>query len=491
MSTPLNMGKATLQQEAKKGVIWSIVEQGGAQAISFIVFVILARWLDPTSFGLIALANVFIVFLQVFVSQGFSSAIVQRADLKRGHLDTVLWVSIGIATVITIICIVGAPVFATFYGNAELTPIIRWLSPILIINAFSDVQSAILTKRLHFRSLAMRRLVSNLVGGCVGIVTVFAGYGVWALVGQQLTIALVGVVVLWTSSDWRPGFDISRTYYRDLFSFSINIVGSNLLNFVNRRSDDLLVGYYLGPEALGVYVVAYKIMRTIIDLLTVTVSKVAFPVFARVQAYPNKVRHGFYKAIHYVSLVAIPAFIAIVVLAPQIMEVAFGNQWMEAVPIVQILACAGIVHSLSAMTTSPLLALGKSGWRLGLTLFNAVSSVVAYVLVLGVFHADLRDMAIVYTVRAYLYFPSELFVLRHLINIEFFDYFRQIRLQIAASILMAIVLSITTLFISQLGNLYIQTAFLTLIGASVYGGIIALGNRGLLMELKMLLFSRR
>jgi O-antigen/teichoic acid export membrane protein len=177
----------SLRQQFIKGIIWSAIQNWGTQGISFLVFLLLARLLKPEAFGLVSLAEVFLAFVRIFLDQGFSAAIVQRKELEPEHLNTAFWINLGISLLLTLFGIAFADTVATFFKQPELIPIIRWMSLSFFLSAFSQIQSAILQRKFRFKALATRCLIGAFIGGIVGIAMAFFGYGVWSLVGQQLS----------------------------------------------------------------------------------------------------------------------------------------------------------------------------------------------------------------------------------------------------------------------------------------------------------------
>jgi O-antigen/teichoic acid export membrane protein len=194
---------SNLRQQAVKGVFWSALESWGRQAISFGVFFLLARLLGPGTFGLVALSSVFLAFLQVFLDQGFSQAIVQRQNLEPEHLDTAFWTNLGVSILLATTSIACAGLVSDLFKEPQITSIIRCSSLGLLLSAFSSVQDAILQRKLAFKALATRSLVGVVIGGVVGVSMAFMGFGVWSLVGQQLSTSL--------DSDFRQS--TSRNYF--------------------------------------------------------------------------------------------------------------------------------------------------------------------------------------------------------------------------------------------------------------------------------------
>src|SRR5688572_7347173 len=176
----------SLRQKAAKGIFWSVIQKWGRAAISILTFVVLSRLLAPEAFGLVALATVFTVFMELFLDQGFGAAIVQRSELEPEHLDTAFWINIVTGILMTIGLIAASGFIASIFEEPRLAPVLRWLSIIFILSSLSSTQISILQRKLAFKSLATRSLVATAVGGVVGMTMAFAGFGVWSLVGQDL-----------------------------------------------------------------------------------------------------------------------------------------------------------------------------------------------------------------------------------------------------------------------------------------------------------------
>ena len=474
----------SLKQKAVKGVVWSVIQKLGGQTISFIVFFLLARLLDPTDFGLVAMASVYLAFLQVFVDQGFAEAIVQRKHLEREHLDTAFWISVGSSAILMgLTMAIAGPIAHKFKSpglTSELTLVIRWLSVGFLFSALNSVQQALFRRNLAFKSLAMRSLLATFAGGTVGVTMAISGFGVWSLVGQQLVNGTVGIIVLWKASDWRPGFRVSASHFKDLFGFSASILGFNVLNFFNRRADDFLIGYFLGPAALGYYTVAYRILLMVTDLMR-TLSKVALPAFAQLQEEPERLRRAYYKAIQLTSLIAIPTFCGLAALAPELLPSLFGTQWSDSIRIMQILAFIGIVHALNNISVNTIKAMGKPDWILKVNVVNAVLNVTAFVI--AVQHG-VWAVAAAYVIRGYLIpLPTFILMARKLIHTKIPTYLRQCRTPILGSMAMVAVMLGAKSGLEAWLDMYGLLVVCSVLGAVTYIGVVWLVEPRLVPQL--------
>jgi len=456
---------AEFRQKVIQGVAWSATQNWGMQAIAFFIFLILARLLEPAAFGMIAIATVFVAFIEVFIDQGFADALIQRAELEPEHLDTAFWISILTGSLLTIAAVLLSGSIAQAFGEPQLASVLAWLSLGILLGALSSTQQALLKRQLAFKALAVRAILAKFAGGAVGIAMAFLGFGVWSLVAQILIDGTVAAIVLWLASDWRPGLRFSRSCFTELFLFGVNSVGFRVLNFFNRRSDDLLIGYFLGPTALGYYTVAYKILLTLTKLLIYVVDSVAFPAFSRLQADLGQMRRAFYKAIQFTSLVAFPVFVGVSLLAHEIILGLYGQKWSAAIPVMQILALVGVLHSVLFFNYAVMLACGRPAWRLGIILLNAVANVIAFMLVV---RWGIVAVAAAYVIIGYLLWPVSLGAVKRLIQINLKDYFQLYLVPVAGCIIMSLVVFSFKYMLDDLLPLYGQLGVYSGVGAVSY-----------------------
>jgi PST family polysaccharide transporter len=426
----------------------------------------------PDAFGLVALASTFTVFVDLFLDQGFSAAIVQRAKLEKEHLDTAFWFGILTSILMTVGLIFASTSIAAFFDEPRLGPVLKWLSFSFVISAFSSTQIAIIQRNLAFKSLAARSLVATAVGGIVGISMAFTGWGVWSLIGQDLASGLAGVVVLWRASDWRPGFSVSRKHYKELFTFGISVVGNNALNVLVKRSDDFLIGYFLGAKLLGYYTIGYRLLLVIIKLVTEVTNTVVFPTFSRIQHQPERMRRAFYSVTQYTSLLAFPIFIGVAVLAPELVVVLSGEQWRPSIPVMQVLSVIGILQSVVFFNGTVIRASGKPSWQFAIMLLNAICSIFGFLVTV---HWGIVAVAVSFVIVGYLLAPVSFIAVRRLIHVEFYTYLRQFVPPLFAALVMAaVIMGLKYVLTAQDLNSYVELSTYLLAGALTYIVVIVM-----------------
>ena len=392
----------SLKQQAVLGMRWSAIQSWGSQAGSLVVFLVLARLLAPEAFGLLALANVLYTGATLLGELGLGQALVQREDLAPDHLDTAFWVQLGTGVALTLLFVVASGPLAGAFGQPELGPVLRVLALGLVVHALGKAPEALMRRRFAFRALAVSAVVGVVASGVVAVPMALRGLGVWSLVGQQLTYEVVSVGVLFVSSDWRPRLACSRRRFRELFDFGSSVLAFQLLNHAARRTDHFLVGYFLGEVALGFYAVARRVLTVMGQVLSSSVRQVALAAFSRMQADRERLRLVVVQGSALAALVAFPVFLGTAAVAPELVPLLFGAQWMEAVPLIRVLTLAGVVGAVSGLLEMVLLATGRPDLRLRLGALNVVFSLLAC---LAAVRFGLLAVAIAYVVGQSAVFP--------------------------------------------------------------------------------------
>ena len=427
-------GDASLRTRAAKGVFWTATGAWGRQIAVFVVFAILARLLEPADFGLVAFAAVFVGFTHVLAEEGLVDALVQRKDLERAHLDAAFWTTIVFALGLTLILAALSVPIAKLLGEEELAPVLVVLALSIPIASSSLVQRALLTREMKFRSLALRSLAAITVGSIFGVTAALLGFGVWSLVVQNIVGVTTGTIVLWRVTDFRPRLTFSYSHCRDLLGFGSNVVGFRLLIYFTRRADELLIGAFLGPAALGFYTIGYRMLRMLIQVTSSLIDRVSFPLYSRLQDKPARLRLAFYKSTSFAALIAFPAFLAAAVLAPQVVQVFFGPKWADSVPIMQILAFFGLIQVLTYLNGTTIKALGKPGWLVVIVGITAALKVSAFLVAV---QFGLVAVAVAATCVGLAVAPLYYWGVRRLVGIGIREYWRSLRVPIVAAILSA------------------------------------------------------
>jgi O-antigen/teichoic acid export membrane protein len=353
-----------------RGLAWKGASQIFLQASRLVVAVILARMLSPHDYGLAAMALVLASLVIVFSDVALGAALVQRTRLSEADRSTAFWTSVSVGAICTVLGVALSGVFAGFYGDPAVQPLFAVLSLSFVVTSLATTQEALLVREMNFRSLELRMMIGTAVGAATGIYLAARGYGAWAIIGQQLAIAVVSTALLWLLSPWRPTFSFSRASLRSLGGFSGNVFAHRLLYYLHRNVDNLLIGRFLGPAALGVYGFAYNVMLVPFSRIAGPLTEVLFPAFSRMQHDRKRMTAIWVRAIRLVASFSVPALLGLVVVAPDFVSVVLGAKWADTdtTILIQILAWVGLLQSLQTLNPNILQALDKTDTLLRYTI---------------------------------------------------------------------------------------------------------------------------
>ena len=471
----------SLARRAARGAGWSLAQQIGSQTIQFGVISVLAWLLDAGSFGLIATALALVNIAQVIVEGGFGKAIVQRETLEPGHLDTAFWTSISVGLGATLTGVLLSGPISRLYGMPELGPVMAWLSLSILIASLGSTQTAILQREMRFKSLAVRRLIAQSVGGVVGIAMAVGGMGVWSLVGMNVAGRAADAAVVWTASDYRPGFRVSRRHFTDLFSYGANVLGMNLVMIVNQRTPDMLIPYLLGKEAAGYYFLAFRLVSVLVQTLVGAIGAVALPTFSKLQNDADLMGRAYLKAVRLTSAFALPAFAGLGLLAPELIQMIWGPQWLAISNVVRVLTLLGVLQTLTRFNIAATMARGKPSWELIFMSLGAGMNIglfaVAYWLGGGTV-----TLAGAFVTQAYLIAPLRVEAVRRLLGVGPGRVARQLVGVAVSTIVMGAAVWATQSVLSGRGGPIVALMLPTSVGVIVYATMLTLLARPLVRE---------
>lgn len=349
-----------VQHGFRTALPWAYAMTGGRMITTLLVSLLLARLLGPTAFGLIAMANVYIFFVEMLVRQGLVAAIIQRPALTREHMDTAFWMITAVIAVLIPASIGLSPFWADINQTPDLQPVILGLSPVLALKGLAVVQEAQMRRRLDYRVLALRTNLAVALGGLAGIVSALMGAGVWALVVQQLVTGTVEVVVLWRVSDWRPSRRFDRVAARELLGFSAFSGVAGLGVFLDQRMDALMIGLFFGPAAAGLYRLAVRLADTLTMAVGGALQSVSLPELSRFTSDQDAFNRRTGEILRLTAVVTVP-FFAVLALVARPLLTLLGPDWGPAVIALQVLCLLGVVQVFTNLVGPILQAAGRPG----------------------------------------------------------------------------------------------------------------------------------
>lgn len=370
------MSNEVTKTKVLSSLIWKLMERGGTQGIQFIVLIVLARLLLPAEFGIIVIVSIFISIAGVFVQSGFSTALIQKKNAEEVDFSSVLYLNLLVAILLYLMLFFSAPIISTFFDKPQLVSILRVLSITLFFGAIISVQNAIISRKMQFKNLFLSSLGANTVSGLIGIVMAYAGFGVWALVGQQLTNQLLVTVILWFTVKWRPKLLFSIERIKTLFSYGWKLLVSTLIDtlYINIRS--LFIGKMFSPEILGFYNRGEQFPNLIISNINGSIQSVMLPTLASHQDNRQRVKELVRRSIVTSSFIVFPMMVGMAVIAEPLVKILLTDKWLPAVPFLQIFCASFALWPIHTANLQAINALGRSDIFLKLEIIKKIVGII-------------------------------------------------------------------------------------------------------------------
>lgn len=351
----------SVARQFSRGVAWMAVGNWIEQAVNFAVFVILARLLGTRDYGLLAMASVFIVLSEQLVRESLSEYLIAAEKAEPEDLNATFWLLTGLGLLLALVLVVIAPLAARAYGEPEVRLLILALAPSVVIVALNAVPVAILRRRLDFRILSLRAIAGVVLGGIVGIAMALQGFGVWSFVGQWLTLISTNAVMAWTAVDWRPGLTTSRAHLRRAAGFGVQVLGLRAGELAATQTPLLVIGATLGPEATGLFSVAWRLVETLSFLIVTPLRQASQSAFAALARQGGDAGGLLADLLRLAAMVALPFFTGLGVLAGPMIGLVFGPDWAGAASVLAALAPMGVYICLARVQIAYCLAAGRAG----------------------------------------------------------------------------------------------------------------------------------
>ena len=352
--------------------IWRFAERCGAQLVTFIVSIVLARILAPEDYGTIALVTVFTTILQVFVDSGLGTALIQKKNADDLDFSSVFYFNFVVCLVLYAAMFMAAPVIAKFYGDVTLTPIIRVISLTIVISGVKGIQQAYVSKNMLFKRFFFSTIGGTIFSAFIGIGLAKAGYGVWALVAQQLSNATVDTVILWITVRWRPRKNFSWERLKGLLSFGWKLLVSSLLDTCYNNLRNLIIGKMYSPSDLAFYNQGDKFPKLIVTNINTSIDSVLLPTMSSAQDDRERVKNMTRRAIKTSTYVMAPLMMGLAFCATPIVKLVLTDKWLPCVPFLRIFCITYMFWPVHTANLYAINAMGRSDWFLRLEIIKKI-----------------------------------------------------------------------------------------------------------------------
>ncbi|MBQ6383733.1 MAG: lipopolysaccharide biosynthesis protein [Clostridia bacterium] len=443
---------------------WRFAERVGAQLVTFLVSVILARLLEPEVYGNIALITVFITILNVFIDSGMANALIQKKNADNIDFSTVFYFNMTVCCILYIAVYLAAPVIAAFYENHSLIPVIRVLSLTLIISGLKNVQQAYVSRTMQFKKFFFATLGGTVGAAAVGIFLAYRGAGIWALVAQQLFNTTVDTIVLWFTVKWRPQRLFQFTRLRTLFTYGSKLLVSALLDTVYNNIRQLIIGKMYSSEELAYFNRGKQFPNLVITNIVTSIDSVLLPTMSMEQDDSLRVKGMTRRAIKTGTCVMAPIMIGLACCAQPLVRLILTEKWIEAVPFMRIMCICALFYPIHTANLNAIKAMGKSNLYLRMEISKKI---VGTILLLTTMWFGVYALAYSLLVESVLAQIINSWPNKKLLDYGYSDQVRDIVPSLLISIGMGVcIYPVTLLKLSDFPVLIIQI----LLGATIYIG---------------------
>ena len=365
----------SLKDKTVKGTFWSATDAFLGQGVTFLVGIVLARKLTPIEYGLIGIVLIFTIILSGVVDSGFSNALIRKKDTTNEDYNTMFITNMAMSVAMFLLLYVSAPFIAQFFGREELVDLCRVMGLILIIQALSITQTTILIKQIDFKTKTKASLISAIASGVVGIRMAYTGFGVWALVGQQISKNLLYTIVLWVLVRWCPKLSFSIESFRYMWGFGWKMLLSGLLNNIWNQLYQVVVGKFYAPATLGQYTRSKEYANIFSSNLTAIIQRVSYPALAEVQDDTERMVMAYRKIIKVSMFITVVCMFSIGATAEPLIFCLIGPQWSEAASYLPLICLSMVLYPLHSINLNMLQIQGRSDIFLELEIIKKIIAV--------------------------------------------------------------------------------------------------------------------
>lgn len=443
--------------------LWRFAERCGAQLVTFIVSIVLARILSPNDYGTIALVTVFITILQVFIDSGLSTALIQKKDADDLDFSSVFYFNLIVCIILYLLMFYSAPYIAKFYNDLSLTPIIRVISLTLIISGVKGVQQSYVSRNMLFKRFFFSTLGGTIFSAVLGIAMAYAGFGVWAIVFQQLSNNTIDTLILWITVKWRPVKKFSWLRLKNLLSFGWKLLASSLLDTVYNNLRNMIIGKLYTPADLAFYNQGDKFPKLIVANINTSIDSVLLPTMSNEQDNPVRVKEMTRRAIKTSTYIMAPLMIGLAFCAEPIVRLVLTDKWLPCVPYLRIFCVTYLFWPIHTANLNAINSMGRSDLFLKL---EVLKKIIGMILLLSTMWFGVMAMAYSLLISSFTSQLINTWPNRYLLKYKYTDQIADI----LPNLLIALIMGVIVYLISFLNI----SLLLSLVLQIVSGGIIYL-----------------
>ncbi len=447
-----------------KGLVWKFLERVGVQGVQFILQIILARILSPEHYGMLSIMIIFVNLANVFIQNGFNTALIQNKDVKEEDYSSVLWVTLGVSVVLYGVIFATAPIIGEFYNMAGIVKPLRVLAIMLFPGALNSVQLARISRTLDFKKVFYSNFAAIVIAGVTGIVIAYAGGGIWALVAQSLISTIVACIIMFFTAKLRIYFKCNFSRVKVLFAFGWKLLVSGLLETLYQDLSSLIVGKKYNSSTLAYYDRGKKFPQTIMMVVNSTVQSVMLPAMSSEQDDKSKVKQLTRASISVLSFIVFPVMAGLAAVAEPLITILLTEKWLMAVPFMQIFCLVFAFLPINACNLQAISAIGRSDIFLKLEILKKILGITVLLVSVFLFKSSLA-IAVADAVVSVIAWFINAYPNRKLIN---YSYKEQLG-DFLPSLLISLAMFVVVLFVGKLKlNVFLLLVLQVFVGVVVY-----------------------
>lgn len=370
--------------------IWRFAERCGAQLVTFVVSIVLARLLTPDDYGTVALVTVFTAIMQVFVDSGLGTALIQKKNADDLDFSSVFYFNLAVCIILYLVMCFAAPFIASFYNIPELTPVVRVLSLTILISGVKGVQQSFVSKNMLFKRFFYATLGGTIFSAFLGIYMAYAGFGVWSIVAQHLSNMAIDTLILWITVKWRPKLMFSWERLKGLLGFGWKMLCSSLLDTGYKNLRNLLIGKIYSSSDLAYYNQGDKFPKLIVTNINTSIDSVLLPAMSKEQDDKGRVKNMTRRSIMVSCYIMAPLMIGLACCAHNVVAILLTEKWLPCVFFLQIFCITYMFYPIHNANLNAIKAMGRSDLFLKLEIWKKV---IGLILLLATLFISVKAMA--------------------------------------------------------------------------------------------------
>ena len=387
----------SIKKDMVHGVFWSAVEKYSSLVVGLVVSMILARILSPREYGVVAIATVIILFLQMFCTMGIGPAVIQRRDLTDKDLDSIFTFSLVVGLVLSVIFFLSSWFIADYYDNEQLLPVCQILTIQLLFAAANMVPNALMSKAKRFKEIARRTLTLHLISGILSVIAALKGAGVYALLISPV-LSSIGIF-LWNRMYFKVSIDwnLNMEPIKRIFGFSSYQFLFEFFNYFSRNLDKLIIGKFMSLDALGIYEKSYRLMQLPMSNITSVINPVMLPVLNGLQDDKEDLSRKYAKIVRFIATISFPLGIMLWGMARETIHIFYGGKWDAAIPVFSILALSLPLQMILSTSGAMYMVCDNTKMQFWLGIRNTATTVIGF-LIAAIFFGTIESMAWAWTI---------------------------------------------------------------------------------------------